>query len=92
MATEQVGALAEVVENQRRHDEPVPRECDGPSTEVTHIGIERFASSDSKNDGRKDEERMPATMKQKAHRVVGAESGKNSRCARNLSRTQRADR
>ncbi len=44
-------ALAEVVEDERRHDEREPREADGPRAEVAHVGVERLAAGDGEDDG-----------------------------------------
>ncbi len=46
---EQQRPLAEVVEDQRRHDEGEPGEADRQAAEVAHVGIERLAAGDGQD-------------------------------------------
>jgi len=41
---EEQGALAEIVEDQRRHDEAEPGNANREAAEVAHVGIQRFAA------------------------------------------------
>ena len=53
---EQQGALAEVVEDQRRHHEAEPGEANRDAAEVAHVGVQRLAAGDGQHDRTEREE------------------------------------
>jgi hypothetical protein len=63
------GGLAEVVQQQRREHQGVPGQLDRPTTEVTHVGVQRFAPRDDEEDRPEGQERLGGLVHEERHGV-----------------------
>ena len=75
-ARQHQAALAEVVERERREDEPEPRRADRPASEVAHVGVERLDAGDGEEDRAHHRQRAEPVRRHEAdgvRRVEGVE-------------------
>lgn len=56
LVTEKQGALPEVVQDARGQNGEQPRQGDRPSTEMSHVGVERLGTGDGEDHGGQREE------------------------------------
>ena len=86
---QQQRALTEVVQQQRRPDEPEPREPHGPLAEVAHVGVQRFGAREHEEHGAQDRQRDGRMRREQRDRVARRHRGRAPR-ARPRSRECRA--
>ena len=91
-AADQIGALPEVVEEERRIDDSVPGEADRQRAEMAKIGVHRLAAGDDQHQGAEDQERLhEMRMRQKRDAIGRIEGGKNLRIGRDRSAAEGGD-
>ena len=66
----QQGRLTEVVEQQRRQHDGVPRLLDGPASEVTHVGVQRLTAGDHEEDRAERKERLLGLVEEELPAVL----------------------
>ena len=76
---QQHGALPEVVEQQRRPDQQVPRDPDRYASEMTHVGIERLGAGDGQDDGAQRQHAVAALLHEEHDGVMRAERPQDRR-------------
>ena len=74
-------ALAEVIQQQRRHHDREPDEADRPAAEVPEVDVERFAAGDDQDDRAEDEIAGPAVRGEEPHGVDGLIGASTAGCA-----------
>jgi hypothetical protein len=80
--TKEQGALAEIVQHQRRQYRDEPCNADGPLAEMPHVRIERLATGDAKDDGAQREESCKAVVPEECERVPGLAAASTCGAAR----------
>jgi hypothetical protein len=78
---QRVGALSEIVHDQRRKDGEEPRNGDRPAAEVREVRVERFSSGDAQHDGAEDQQAARTVVHQKRDAVRGQQRAQNLRVA-----------
>ncbi len=73
------GALAHVVQGERREDDEEPRAADGPPAEVAHVGVERLGPRHREHHGPERDERDPRVPREELHGVVRRERPQDRR-------------
>ena len=91
-AADQIGALAEIVEEERRIDDCVPGEADRQGAEMADVGVHRFSAGDDQHHGAEDEERLDETrMRQKRDAIGRIEGGEDLRMGQDRGAAERGD-
>ena len=85
-------ALTEVVQQQRREDEEVPRQPDRPRTEVAHVRVERFAAGHDEEHRAEDEEAVRSVVREEARTVERAHRREHARVLHDLDCAEHAER
>ena len=57
-AADEIGALAEIVEEERRIDDGVPGDADRQRAEMADVGVHRLAPGDHQHQGAEDQKRL----------------------------------
>ena len=70
---EQQRPLAEVIDQQRRQDQPEPRQADREASEVPHVRIERLGASHHEDDCAQHGEAVPPVLDEESERMPGVE-------------------
>ncbi len=89
---EQEGALAEVVENQRRQHHGEPGEPDRALAEMAHIGVQSLAAGHDQHDRAQDEKAPQAIAEEEIDRMPRIDGGQHLRMAQNSVHAQYGDR
>ncbi len=69
--------LAEIVQRQRREDQPGPRGLDRRAAEMAHVGIERLGAGDGEEHAAQDGKAHGPVREQEAHRIGRVECGEH---------------
>ncbi len=77
--TDDDGALAEIIADERRKDEQVPREENGLASEVREIRIERFDARHGEHDRAENKEAEDAVVRDETSGVAGIQSPQDDR-------------
>jgi len=84
--------FADVTDDERGKDEPIPGEHDRSPTEVRHIGVERFDARNCEDDAAEHEEATGAMRGHKRDRMNRIECRKNRRVGEDTEETGDGDR
>ena len=85
-----MGALPEIVEQQRGKNDGEPAEPDRPRAEMAEIGIHRLAAGDDQHQRAEDQQRLAQRRPaQERDAESGIEGGQDRRLARDLGRAER---
>jgi hypothetical protein len=85
---QQQRSLAEVVDEQGGHGHAVPRQADGPASEVAHVRIEGLAPGDAQDHRAQDDGSGPAVVDEESDRVARVQGGEHRRDVDDLARAQ----
>ena len=85
-------ALAEIVEQQRRHDEREPGQSNRPLAEVSHVRVERLGARHREHDRAEREKSDAAVVGEELQAVQRIQRGENARFFRDFPQAQAADR
>ena len=88
---QQHGALAEVVDDQRRHDDAVPGDADGPLAEVAEVGVQGLTARHDEDDGTQRDEGDPAVFQAEVQRVQRVDGGQHMRVVDDVGQAQRGE-
>ena len=86
---QQQGALAEVVEHQRRQHQPEPGEADRRLPEVPHVGVERLRPGHRQHDGAQRHEGAPAELPEQGDAVERVDGAQHPGCLHDLGDAER---
>jgi hypothetical protein len=90
---QQIGALSEIVEQQRGKDHGEPADADRPGAEMPEVRVHGLAAGDDQHQRAEDEQRLArAGAREEANAMRRIERRQNRRLARDLGPAENGDR